>query len=135
MKKDIESRKDVEQLVDRFYTKVRGDATIGFIFNDIAHINWEKHLPVMYDFWENTLFYTGNYDGNPMKIHQDLHRKIPFTEAHFQQWITLFNETIDELFEGVSAETARQRALSISTIMKIKILHPTTEVPINTTKK
>lgn len=127
MKKDIETRKDVEQLVDRFYTKVRQDETIGFIFNDIARVNWEKHLPVMYDFWENTLFYTGSYDGNPMKIHRDLHRRIPFTEDHFNQWLKLFTETLDELFEGVITEMARQRALSISTIMKIKILHPASE--------
>lgn len=127
MKKDIETRKDVEQLVDRFYTKVRQDETIGFIFNDIARVNWEKHLPVMYDFWENTLFYTGSYDGNPMKIHQDLHRRIPFTEYHFNQWLKLFTDTLDELFEGVITEMARQRALSISTIMKIKILHPASE--------
>ncbi|MEI2750538.1 MAG: group III truncated hemoglobin [Ferruginibacter sp.] len=83
----------------------------------------------MYDFWENTLFYTGSYEGNPMKIHLDLHRRIPFTEAHFHQWIKLFNETLDELFEGAIADTARQRALSISTIMKIRILYPSSEKP------
>ncbi len=59
MKKDIENRKDIELLVRSFYDKVKADDTIGYIFNDIAKVNWEKHLPVMFDFWENVLFYTG----------------------------------------------------------------------------
>ena len=124
--KDITGRVEIELLVNTFYEKVNKNKGLSPMF---AEVHWETHLPVMYDFWENTLFFTGSYDGNPMKIHQDLHRRIPFTEAHFQQWIKLFYETIDELFEGVIAETARQRALSISTIMKIRILHPATEKP------
>ncbi len=41
---------------------------------------------------------------------------------HFQRWILLFNETVDELFKGEKAELIKQRALSISTVMQIKIL-------------
>jgi len=55
MKKDIENRTDIEQLVRSFYDKVNTDDTIGYIFNDIAKVNWEKHFPVMFDFWENVL--------------------------------------------------------------------------------
>jgi len=33
----------------------------------------------------------------------------------------LFNQTIDELFEGEKAEQAKQRALSIATVMQINI--------------
>ena len=122
MKKDIENRTDIESLIRSFYEKVKTDETIGYIFNDIVKVNWENHFPVMFDFWENVLFYTGNYDGNPVEIHQHLNRVVPITAAHFKQWNKLFSKTVDELFEGTTAMLAKQRAVSISTVMQIKIL-------------
>jgi len=122
MKKDIENRTDIEQLVRSFYDKVKTDDTIGYIFNDIAKVNWEKHFPVMFDFWENVLFYTGSYVGNPLLIHQHINRVVPLKAAHFSRWNKLFTQTVDELFEGTNAMLAKQRALSISTVMQIKIL-------------
>jgi hemoglobin len=122
MKKDIENRCDIEWLVTRFYEKVKADDTIGYIFNDIAKVNWEKHLPIMFNFWENVLFYTGNYEGNPMDIHQHLHRAAPLKKEHFTRWNLLFLETVDEHFEGTNAVLAKQRALSISTVMQLKII-------------
>lgn len=122
MKKDIENRKDIELLITAFYEKVRADETIGYIFNDIAKVKWEKHLPIMFDFWENVLFYTGVYNGNPMIIHQHLNRVVPLTRAHFKQWEKLFTTTVDELFDGTNSLLAKQRALSISTVMQMKIM-------------
>ena len=52
MKKDIVTRGDIEKLVDGFYNKVRKDTMLGFIFVDIAKVNWDTHLPIMYDFFE-----------------------------------------------------------------------------------
>jgi hemoglobin len=127
MKKDIESRSDVELLVNTFYDKVKEDDVIGYIFNDVVKVNWEKHLPVMYNFWENTIFYTGSYSGNPLLTHKHLHRVAPLNPEHFQRWIKLFTATVDELFEGNRAELARQRALSIATVMQIKILPQSSE--------
>jgi len=123
MKKDIENKKDIALLVDEFYNKVKEDGIIGYIFTDVAMVNWEKHLPVMYNFWENTLFYTGTYEGNPMELHKHLHRLMPLTLEHFKQWNYLFIKTVDELFEGPNANLAKQRAISISAVMQIKILN------------
>lgn len=125
MKKDIADRKDIEMLVDIFYTKVRQDGLIGHIFTDIAKVNWEKHLPVMYSFFENMLFYTGSYTGNPMELHKHINHLFPLTENHFRQWNYLFCSAVDELFTGEKAELAKQRAKSISTVMQIKILNET----------
>ena len=125
MKKDIENKKDIELLINNFYDKVKTDPTIGFIFNDIVKVSWERHLHVMYDFWDNTLFYTGGYVGNPMEIHKRLNNVIPLKAEYFQQWTLLFISTVDELFIGEKAELAKQRAISISTVMQIKISqHP-----------
>jgi len=40
---------------------------------------------------------------------------------HFQKWLLLFTETVDQLFEGEKAELAKQRATSIATVMQIKM--------------
>lgn len=121
MKKDIATRQDIEQLVDAFYSKVKTDDMIGFIFSDIAKVNWEKHMPIMYDFFENMLFYTGNYTGNPMELHKHVNRLFPLTDEHFSRWLSLFNTATDDLFAGDMAELVKQRAKSIATIMQIKI--------------
>ena len=123
MKKDIETRADIELLIRSFYSKVKTDVTIGYIFTDIFHVNWERHFPVMFDFWENVLFFTGGYNGNPLQIHQHINNVVPLRAAHFNQWNKLFAQTVDELFDGTKATLAKQRALSISTVMQVKILN------------
>ena len=122
MKTDIRNRKDIEKLVNAFYDKVKDDATIGYLFTDVAHVKWEEHLPKMYAFWENILFFTGNYEGNPMARHKELHRKSTMSKVHFQQWNNLFTETVDNLFEGKKAEEIKNRALNISDMMMYKTL-------------
>ena len=119
--KDIENREDIELLVDSFYKKVVDDEVIGFIFNDVANIDWEKHMPIMYDFWETTLFHKAVYKGNPMQVHVDLTNKVALKKEHFDQWLSMFNATVNELFVGDKAELAKTRALSIATVMQIKI--------------
>lgn len=124
MKTDIRNRQDIELLINSFYEKVKMDTTIGFFFKEVVPVNWEKHLPVMYNFWESILFYTGSYEGNPMMIHLQLHQKSPLQEAHFQQWLSLFTQTTDELFEGENAELIKQKAHNIAGIMQVKIISP-----------
>ena len=120
MNTDIQNRSDIEKLVNAFYEKVKKDETIGYFFEAV---NWEKHLPVMYNFWENIIFSTGNFEGNPMARHKELDQKSPMSMRHFQQWIYLFNDTINELFEGENAELIKQRAQSIATVMQVKIFN------------
>ena len=40
MKKDIETRDDIELLVNSFYEKVKADPVIGHIFTDVFKVNW-----------------------------------------------------------------------------------------------
>lgn len=130
MKKDIENREDIIRMVNNFYEKVKPDKTISYFFSQVAGVDWEKHLPVMYNFWENIIFHVGGYTGNPMKHHIDLHQKSPMKKEHFNRWIELFNETVDELFEGEKAEQAKLRALSIATVMQINIAQLPNQEPV-----
>jgi hemoglobin len=122
MKKDIRNRKDIENLVNAFYEKVKTDEIIGYLFTDIAKVNWELHLPKMYDFWENVLFQSANYNGNPMVVHKNLHQKSTMNQAHFQQWRELFNQTVDSLFVGTKADEIKNRAMNISAVLMHKAL-------------
>ncbi|MFT3843478.1 MAG: group III truncated hemoglobin [Lacibacter sp.] len=121
MKKDIENRDDIVKLVDTFYDRVKPDDQIGYFFTKVVPVDWSRHLPLMYNFWENIIFHSGTYGGNPMQVHKEVHLKSPLCKEHFDHWIELFNATIDDLFEGDNAEMAKQRALSIATVMQIKI--------------
>ncbi len=123
MKTDIRNRKDIETLVNAFYEKIKTDAKIGYLFNDVAKVNWELHLPKMYDFWDSILFYKASYEGNPMDKHKVLHEKSPMTKAHFQHWIDLFNKTVNAHFEGTKAEEMKKRAMNIATAMMYKTLN------------
>jgi hemoglobin len=122
MKNDISNRDDVAKLINRFYEIVRANDTIGYIFNDIAKVNWERHLPIMYDFWENVLFQTGSYVRNAIGVHKQLNQLTPLKREHFEEWLRIWKQTIDDLFSGPNAELAKQRAQSIATIMQISIL-------------
>jgi hemoglobin len=120
-KNDISSRDDIVKLVDQFYDKVLDDATIGYIFKDVAKIDMKHHMPRMYDFRESTVLNKTTYRGNTMKVHLDINDKESLKKAHFDQWLVLFNATVDELFRGEKAELAKTRALSIATVMQIKL--------------
>lgn len=121
MKKDIADREDIEMLLKAFYAKLLADDSISYIFNDVVKINMETHLPVIADFWESILFERNVYSNNPMKIHLEIQSKTPLLKHHFDTWLGYFSSTIDDFFEGRIASKAKERALSIATVMQIKI--------------
>jgi len=121
MKKDIESRTDIEQLIVAFYEKVKLDSTIGFIFNDVVEMDWPHHIPVIVDFWETILLDNPVYKKNAMEVHYDLNKKVPLKKEHFESWMLLFASTVDELFEGKIATAAKVRAQSIASVMLFKM--------------
>jgi hemoglobin len=121
MKKDIETREDLLLLVTQFYKKLLNDDSINYIFTEVAKINLDHHLPVLVDFWDSILFQSDTYHKNAMQPHIHLHQKSPLQPNHFETWLRYFNATVDEFFEGEKAFLAKERALSIATVMKIKL--------------
>jgi hemoglobin len=121
MKKDIENIEDIKLLVDNFYQKAIKNNLIGPIFTDVAKVNWEHHLPIMYSFWASTLLAIPGYVGNPMDAHFRLNQKITLTDKDFNTWKDLFVETINDFFEGEIAEQAKKKAVSIADLMFYKI--------------
>lgn len=118
---DINNRKDIELLVNTFYGKVKFNPVLGYIFEDVAKINWETHLPKMYSFWASILLNEKSFSGNPMQKHIALSKITEMSDKEFLVWLHLFDETVDELFRGEKANEAKFRAGSIAHIMLNKI--------------
>lgn len=119
--KKLESREDIELLVNSFYDKVIKDETIGFFFNDVAKVNWANHLPKMYSFWESILFGQMTYKGNPMAVHFPINAMEAMEVKHFDRWIELWKKTIDENFVGENADMAIYKAENIAKLMAYKM--------------
>lgn len=111
MKRDIETREDLEKLLKSFYAIAVQDSKIGHHFIDL---NLETHLPTIVNFWEKVLFGKPVYFNNPLQIHQTLNEKSPLTLEHFRHWVEIFSLTIDNLFSGKMAESAKLRARMIA---------------------
>jgi hemoglobin len=107
---DIESRADCERLVRTFYGKALDDPVIGYIFTDVAKLDLEAHVPRITSFWETILLGARSYGGGAFRPHAVIHAKSPLREGHFDRWLFLWRETVDELFAGPRAELAKAHA-------------------------
>ncbi|MES2506177.1 MAG: group III truncated hemoglobin [Verrucomicrobiota bacterium] len=117
----LEGRAEIEQLVNAFYDRVRGDELLGFIFNEVAHTDWAAHLPKMYAFWEQVIFRTGGYTGNPLAVHA---RLVPLTamgRPQFDRWLQIFQSTVDSLFSGPNADHIKSCAADMAQVIHRRI--------------
>lgn len=121
MSRDISSEADVKLFINAFYEKVKADETIGFIFNEVAQLNWEEHMPKIYQFWESILLGKPGFQGDVMGVHIRLNKKERLTSTHFDRWIQLFTETVNEMYLGNVASEAISRANTIRRTMEYTI--------------
>lgn len=116
-KRDIESRDDIVLMVNTFYQRVRQDSFLGPVFEERIKDNWDHHLSTMHDFWFTLLFGREAYRGNPFAKHIGL----PVSGTHFQHWLLLFNNTLNDLFEGERKELASKKAHNIAQVFLAKL--------------
>jgi hemoglobin len=118
---DIQTQKDLYLLVEAFYKKLLSDDSIRYIFTDVVKIKIEEHLPILVTFWSQAILGTGGYTNNLTQIHLDVNAKEHLTPELFRIWLHHFNTTVDENFRGEKAEQIKTQALSIATVMQIKM--------------
>lgn len=111
---DICDRADCERLVRAFYSRALPDPIIGFIFTDIAQMDLEAHIPRITSFWETILLDARSYAGGAFRPHAELNQRVKLRGGHFQRWLALWRETVDELFEGERAELAKDHAQRVA---------------------
>jgi len=114
---DIRNDNDIETLVHVFYDRVQEHERLGYIFNDVAEVDWDKHLPNMVNFWSNVLFRTQRYEGRPYRQHLSL----PIEKMDFERWYKLFVDTVDQHFEGEKAEYAKEMAGKIASSFSVRM--------------
>jgi len=120
-KQDIQGREEIILLVDHFYGKIRADELLGFIFDRVAGIDWDLHLPKMYNFWQTVLFRDGGYKGDPLAAHIKLLEKTPIGKEQFDRWLGLFEESVDDLFQGEKAEHIKNCAHDMANVINSRI--------------
>lgn len=123
MKKDIESREELEELLKAFYKKAFADELIGLFFTEVVPLDLKTHIPVIANFWESVAFNKPSYRNNVMEVHQHIHRLCKIQKEHLDRWVSIFSDTLDQYFEGTRTELMKQRARSIATIMDLKLNH------------
>ena len=112
--KDITSREDIILLVNSFYEKVNQDDLLKPIF---SHVDWPAHLPTMYNFWSSMVLGDQSYQGNPFQKHVHL----AIDSSHFNRWLELFTQTVNENFAGFKAEEVKSRAQNIAGVFQHKM--------------
>lgn len=115
--REIIAMEDIRLLVDTFYDKVRDDEMLKDIFNSVIGDRWTEHLEKMYRFWQTVLLGDHTYYGSPFAPHA----KLPVDKTHFDRWMQLFTETVDQLFEGEKAQEAKWRAGKMAEMFLYKI--------------
>ena len=118
---DIQSRKDIELLMQEFYTSLLKDDSISYIFTDVAKIDLEDHLPTICDFWETILLKSTVYKKDVLEVHVNLNDMEKLTKEHFHTWLHHFNSTVDHHFFGIKADLIKMRAQSIAIVMQTKL--------------
>jgi len=114
---DLADRADVEALLRRFYGQVLVDEILAEPFAEIRLTGLESHLPVMCDFWQTVLFRAGLYGGSALRAHQRVHDRHALSAGHFLRWLTLWNSTVDQMYQGPVAEHAKIQAARIARAM------------------
>src|SRR5215212_9148151 len=112
--RDIETREDCETLVRAFYGRALHDPIIGWIFTDVAKLDLEAHVPVLASFWETMLLGAQTYNGGAFHPHAALHARVGLRAGHFERWLSLWYQTLDELFAGPRAEAAKAHAYRLA---------------------
>ena len=99
----------------KFYEKALEDEILAPFFrdeigDDINDEDWFEHIDLLADFWLMKMLGEDTYYGNFVGAHV----KLPIIKRDsFDQWLVLFNETADEVYESGIAEDFKKKALQL----------------------
>ena len=111
--KDITIKTDIELLINTFYNKLLQNPEMKVVFDGI---DFKAHVPQIVHFWSFVLLDEEGYKTNVF----DKHVHLPIKLHQFDIWLDTFIATLNELFEGPTAELAKQRATVLTHTFKSK---------------
>lgn len=112
----------IEKLVIHFYQKIQVDKMLGPIFNEVAHVNWDEHIPLLCQFWNSIMLKTNEYHGNAYQKHVTFKKLIPIQEEYFGHWLNLFQTEAINHLPKQAAEEIIDKATLIAESLKSGML-------------
>jgi len=79
--------------------------------DDINSRVWQEHLELLSNFWAFIALGDLEYTGSPLAPHFGIEG---ISADSFREWLRLFGETADEVFEEEQADFFKQRSLQIA---------------------
>ncbi|WP_295419178.1 group III truncated hemoglobin [Sulfurovum sp.] len=106
------TKENIETMVMNFYTRVMKDDIVGPFFiaklgDNMNNEHWKAHLKLLIDFWASIALGDTSYRGNPFAPHMYLGE---LKRETFEQWLTLFYATLDEVYAPQIAEQFKVRS-------------------------
>jgi hemoglobin len=126
---DLDRRRDVHDLVVRFYREVVFDDLLAPVFGEVAEVDWSVHIPKLVDYWCRVLLGEPGYDGAILGAHRRVHELDAFRVEHFDRWYRLWVESVDAGWAGPMAEKAKRHAARIATSLARRLLDTTWQPP------
>jgi hemoglobin len=110
------TRETIEEMVIRFYRRVLKDETVGPFFiaklgEDMNNEHWKPHLELLVNFWSSIALGDNSYYGNPFAPHLSIGA---LKRETFEQWLKLFHETLDEVYEPEVSLLFKERSTIIA---------------------
>ncbi len=103
---DLDTPEQIAEMVRTFYATVSDDDLLGPVFNDVARVDWDLHLPKLAAFWNRALLGIEGYQGNPFRVHASVNARKPFRQEHFDRWLELFRANLARRWSGPNVERA-----------------------------
>jgi hemoglobin len=106
----------LRRLVALFYARVREDAELGPVFNDVIG-DWPEHLEKLTAFWSSVMLTSGRYKGNPVAAH--LKHRDRIEPALFERWLAVWATTNAEVMPPEAAAALQAKAARIAESLQI----------------
>ena len=122
VRRDLDRRSEVHDLVVDFYREVAMDDLLGPVFAEVAEVDWAHHIPTLIDFWCRVLLGEPSYQGRVLEAHRAVHDLEPFRVELFDRWYRLFVESVDAGWAGPYADRAKAHAAHMAAVLARRIL-------------
>jgi len=111
------TKENLNKLVLKFYAKVVKDDLIGPIFidvlgKDMKSETWQAHIQLLTDFWASIALGDRAYTGSPFAPHVEFRDRLSIKA--FEQWMKLFFETLNTIYEPELAQRFLARSKNIA---------------------
>jgi hemoglobin len=126
---DLDARREIHDLVVRFYREVAFDDLLNPVFSEVAEVDWSVHIPKLIDYWCRVLLGEPGYHGAILAAHRHVHDLDGFRIDHFDRWYSLWVVSVDAGWAGPLAERAKRHAALIATSLARRLLDTTWQPP------